>query len=149
MSRLTAWTIHCATLVLFATGIWLAWLTLFATEVDDFDPELFEMQPDWHPWLVAVHILVAPLLLFATGVVWMSHVRGRLLLGLPERRRTGLLLAGVLFPMVGCGYLLQVTDAETARTVLSWAHAGLGVAFGTVYGIHQLGPRATPPTPVS
>lgn len=145
MSRITAWTLHAAVVVMAATGIYLAWIVYFAADPAESELEMFAVQDPWQPWLVAVHVVAAPVLIFITGLIWFTHVWGRVKLGFEDRRTGGLVLAWSLAPLVGCGYLLQVVEAEATVLVLGWVHAAVGVVFAATYLVHvwRSGDRST------
>ncbi len=146
MSRTTAWTLHAAVVVMAATGFFLTWIVYFAADPSESELEMFAVQDPWQPWLVAVHVVAAPVLLFITGLIWFTHVWGRVKLGFEDRRTGGLVLAWSLAPMALCGYLLQVFESETARHVLGWIHAAVGIVFAATYLVHvwRSGDRSAP-----
>jgi MFS family permease len=89
-----------------------------------------EFGPEAHPWLPVaqhLHVLTAPLLLFALGMVVRGHLQIKLKKG-PEGRRTGLGAAFLIAPMVLSGYAVQVVTSPAWRTGFSWAH-GIGAGL--------------------
>ena len=80
-----------------------------------------------HPWQPALqhwHVLSAPTLVFAVGLIWRRHVWA----GLKTRGRafrSGLTLALTAFPMVVSGYLLQVSIDD------DWRRRWIGVHLVT------------------
>ena len=144
MKRGLAWTFHGATLALFATGAALTWWVYGPVEAAPPEEEFFAAQSPWQAPATAVHVVVAPLLLFLVGLIWRHHIAERWRNRGLERRRTGLVLV-ILFPlMCATGYLLQVAESETLRVALGWSHAISGIAFGLVYLAHQFGPKPQP-----
>ena len=146
MSRTTAWILHAAVTVMAMTGGWLIWIVYFAADPAETELEMLAVQSPWQPWLVVVHVVAAPVLVFFVGLIWFSHVWGRIKLGLEGRRAGGQVLAWVFVPLVLTGYLFQVVEAETGRRALGWAHAAAGVVFAVTYLVHvrRGGERASP-----
>ena len=136
MSRATAWTLHVAVMVMALTGLWLAWLVLFATPPVGSDAEVFAVASPQQPWLTALHIIAGPVLVFAVGFIWHQHVRPRLAYRGAQRRLSGIWLLVVFAPLVLGGYALQVAEDETVRAALSWTHAAAGALFAVCYAVH-------------
>jgi hypothetical protein len=91
----------------------------------------------WQPGLLSAHVLVAPLLLFGFGLITREHILGRY----RDRRarggrKTGIVTALVLVPMVGSGYLLQVVKSAEDRSRMGILHLAAGILFLAVYGFH-------------
>lgn len=90
---------------------------------------LMESADEWavvnHPWQPHVqhlHVVVAPLLVFAGGVLWKHHVMDRIRGNDSNGKVTGLALAVQFVPMVLSGYLIQVSTSESWRTTWIWVH---------------------------
>ena len=109
MSRLEALLLHLSTALVGGTGLVYAWMVYL---VRPTDPYAVVNHP-WQPHLQHLHVLVAPLLVFAAGLVWKRHIWAGVTAGTGESRRTGLTLALAFVPMVASGYLLQ-TAVEPA-----------------------------------
>src|SRR4029077_16288973 len=95
----------------------------------------------WQPDVQHLHVLVAPLLVFAAGLIWRRHVWGRWRSGARGRRRSGVAIALTLFPMVASGYFLQTAVDDRWRkawVVVHLASSGLWLAG---YLVHQLSLR--------
>lgn len=137
MSRLEAWLVHAAFLLVTATGLAYGWTCYFATPVD---ADALENHP-WQGELQHAHILVAPLLVFACGLVWTRHVWARWRSREPERRRTGALLALGLAPMVVSGYLVQTAIEDDWRQAWVVVHVASSVLWVAAYVVHQVSPR--------
>ena len=84
----------------------------------------------------------APLLVFASGLIFQRHILARVRSGFRPRRPTGLLLASLLVPMIASGYLLQTSSTETWRTVWIAVHLATSVLWIAGYAIHLLSPRS-------
>jgi hypothetical protein len=95
----------------------------------------------WQPWVLAAHVLAAPVAVFGLGLLWRSHALGRLQLGEREGRRSGLTILRVAPPLVVSGYLVQVLTGGPLRKATGWLHAALGVAFALAFVLHLIGSR--------
>lgn len=142
--------LHVSTVLVGGTGLAYAWTRYLAEPADPFAVA----NHPWQPHLQHAHIVAAPLLVFACGLVWRDHVWRRLRSGFRRKRRTGACLAIALAPMVVSGYLLQVATAELARTAWIGVHLVASCVWLPAYAVHQwLGSRtaaeaaAPPPAP--
>ncbi len=137
MSPLERWCLHLSALATILTGMLHGWLKYAHQRIGEFGPE-----PYWaQGWLLRAHVLVAPLLVFTLGVL----VRGHLLPALQARRlagrRTGLLLAAALAPMILSGYGVQVCVDPGWRSALAWIHGPFSILFLLAYLAHWTRPR--------
>ncbi len=90
------------------------------------------------PWLLKIHIISVPLLVFALGAFTVRHVWPHFMSGTPRGRRTGATTALVVIPMVLTGYAIQVVTHAPTLTILAWTHLGFGVLFSAGLVLHQL-----------
>lgn len=132
MTRAQAWTLHAAALLVGASGLVYAWMRYLCTPADEF---ALANHP-WEPALQHLHVLVAPLLVFATALVWSEHVWKRVRSGYPRRRPTGLVLFALFPPMVLSGGWVQVAGSELARALAVWTHAVSGCLWCAAYAVH-------------
>lgn len=136
MSGLEKWSLHLAALLTGGTGVLDGLLRWFGERAGEFGPEP-------HPWLGLaqhLHVLAAPLLLFALGMAVRGHLWARLNKG-TEGRRTGLGVAAFIAPMVLSGYGIQVVTSPAWRTGLGWAHGLSAGLFLLAYLGHLFVPR--------
>lgn len=139
MTPLERWSLHLAALATAGTGVMDGLLRWFGQRAGEFGPEP-------HPWLPAaqhLHVLTAPLLVFALGMMVRGHLQARLKKG-PEGRSTGLGAAFLIAPMVLSGYGVQVVTSPAWRTGLSWAHGISAGLFLLAYLGHLFLPHAQP-----
>lgn len=134
MSRLVAWSVHLSFLAAGITGCVYGYMRLVLEPADEFSILHHPDEPGWR----AAHIVLSPILLFACGLIWRTHVWARVISGFEERRWTGLALFALLLPMGLSGYLLQVSEAENLRTLWSWTHAITGAIWVLAYAGHLL-----------
>lgn len=138
MSRFEALSLHAATLLVGGTGLVYAWMRFLVTPADPFAV----VNHPWQPLVQHLHVLAAPALVFALGLVWRAHVVAGLRLGVGERRRSGVGLALSALPMVASGYLLQTTTAPEWRRIWLWVHLATGALWLAGYLVHQLTKKA-------
>ena len=114
MTRGEAWFTHASSFLVGGTGLAFGWMLYFAEPADDFAV----VNHPWQPACHSLHILFAPLLVFACGIFWRDHVWKRVKEGFPPRRRSGLVLFALFGVMVASGYFVQTAVGEGWR--LAW-----------------------------
>lgn len=134
MTRPVAWSLQISTLLVAGTGLVYAWMLYFCDPIDEWAVVNHPGQPQ----VQALHILVAPLLVFFCGLVWRSHVWLRICTEQKPRRKSGIILAAGLPPMVASGYLLQISVDESWRSFWVWIHVGVSILWLAIYGLHML-----------
>lgn len=134
MTRGQARFLHVASVLVGATGVALFVLKDLVVVEGDFGPESHFLEDD----VQAAHILTAPALVFAAALVWQDHVWARFRGGFRVRRRTGILLGSLLFPMIISGYLLQISYEEPWRELWHLIHLITSFVWLLGYGVHQL-----------
>jgi len=85
----------------------------------------------WQPYFLKAHVLVSPLLLFALGTIAVHHVWEHWVTGVRVSRRSAVLTALAVVPMVVTGYLIQVLTAQGWVRSMAIAH----IVFGGLYGV--------------
>ena len=95
----------------------------------------------WQQPMLKVHVLAAPLLIFALGLVFSSHALKRLKGGEDPGRTSGVGLLALAAPLVLTGPLIQILTGDAARQWSGWIHAGLGVVYVAAYAAHLLKKR--------
>jgi cobalamin biosynthesis protein CobD/CbiB len=128
--RWAVWSTSGATLV---TGLIYLWMKyLLASE----DPLAVVNHP-LQPYVLKLHILVAPLLVFAIGMVALRHVWRHLKGNTRSGRRSGLITLVVLGPMIMSGYLIQAITHQGWLEAMAIAHIATGIVFGLGLLAHQ------------
>lgn len=125
---------HTATALVGLSGVVYGWMRFMLPEPED--PFTLVRHP-LQPWALDLHVLAAPLYMLAVGIILREHILARL--ADPRRRRgrrSGVLAALLLFPMIASGYLLQTATIEWWRMVLLVTHLTSGVLFLGTYLIH-------------
>ena len=136
MSRGEAWFLHLSTLLVGGTGLVYAWMVYL---VHPSDPYAVVNHP-WQPQVQHLHILAAPLLVFAAGLIWRRHVWAGWKKGGRDRLKSGVSLGLTLAPMVISGYLLQTAVEESWRRAWVVVHLVASGLWLAVYLVHQLWP---------
>jgi hypothetical protein len=137
MTRLEAWLLHVATLLVGGGGLVYAWMRFFVRPADPFAV----VNHPWQPEVQHLHVLAAPLLVFAIGLIWKAHVWPGVRLRIAARRKSGLALFATAAPMIASGYLLQTaTDPSWRQAWLVIHLVASGLWLGG-YLAHQLSSR--------
>lgn len=116
------------------TGTVYAWMRHLVRPVDEFAVVNHPLQP----LVQHLHVLLAPLLVFAVGLVWSGHVvaRWREGRGGPMARVSGITAAAGFWLMVLSGYGAQVATGVAMRGFLGWLHLGAGLAWSAAVLAH-------------
>lgn len=136
MSRFDSWMTHLANLLVGGTGLVYVWMLYFVHPADEFAV----VNHPWQPHVQHLHILVAPFLVFAVGLVWHRHIWSHWRKGVRKGKRSGLSMVLTLVPMVVSGYLIQTAVDDDWRKIWVNVHliaSGLWIA---VYLAHQVRP---------
>ena len=134
MTRGERWTMQIATLLVAGTGSVYAVMRYLMRPVDEWAV----VNHPWQPLVQHLHVLTAPLLVFACGLIWHRHVVGRWRGGQPQGRRSGPGLLATLVPMVASGYLLQTTITASWRQVWVVVHVATSLAWIAFFVAHQV-----------
>lgn len=118
-----------------ATGLVFWVMKTFMRPPDEFSV----LGHPWQPYALAGHLLVAPVLVFALGLIARDHIlEGIRSRGAIAGWRTGLGLLGLSAPMILSGYLLQVVTAVETRRVVALVHLLSGALFAAFFLAHAL-----------
>ena len=135
MSRWEGRFLSAANLLVGGTGLIYAIMRYFMKPADEWAV----INHPWQPQLQHLHVLSAPLLVFACGLIWHQHVVENM--RRDERRGTstgpGLLLTFV--PMALSGYLIQTTTGATWRQIWVVAHLVSSAAWLLAFVGHLVG----------
>jgi len=133
MSRAQLLLLHLANLAVCATGLVYAWMRYLLQPTDEWAV----VNHPWQPHLQHMHVLVAPLLVFAVGAIWSAHVLGKLKNG-RKNRAAGIGLTALFLPMAASGYLIQVAVEPGWRQVWIAVHVGSSLLWLTMIVAHQV-----------
>jgi len=133
VTRGQAFFVHLANLAVSGTGLVYAWMRYLAEPADEWAV----VNHPWQPHLQHLHVLFAPLLVFAMGVIWSAHVVGKLRNG-PTNRAAGVGLTAIFLPMAASGYLLQISVDPGWRRTWMWVHVVASSLWVVAFGFHQV-----------
>lgn len=137
MTRVQAWLLHLANLLVGGTGAAYAGMLYLLRPADEFAV----VNHPWQPHAQHLHVLFAPLLVFAVGFIWQSHALARKRKGTQPRRKSGLELLYTFFPMAFSGYLLQIAVDDAWRQAWVVVHVAVSVLWLLGYLVHQFSKR--------
>jgi hypothetical protein len=93
------------------------------------------------PWVLKAHVLAAPLMVFAIGLVAAEHIWRQYKLRIAAGRRSGVLSMWMIAPLIATGYAIQVVTHTGWLEALAWAHLATGVAYLVGLALHHPIPR--------
>ena len=134
MRRFERWSLHLGALLTGLSGLVYGWMRYFGKVQGEFGIEPHPLQA----LVQHLHVLAAPLLLFALGMMVRGHLYTKLRTGAPEGRRTGMGLGFLILPMVASGYLVQVATSPAWRLTFAWVHGLASLLFLISYAGHGL-----------
>jgi hypothetical protein len=126
---------NLANLLVGGTGLIYAFMRYFMKPASEWAV----VNHPWQPLLQHLHVLSAPLLVFACGLIWKQHVVGNL-----QREERGGATSGpglllTFAPMALSGYLIQTTTGETWRQVWIVTHLVSSGAWILAFAGHLAG----------
>ncbi len=133
MNRTELLFVHVANGLVAATGLVYAAMRYFMTPVDEFSV----VNHPWQPHVQHLHVLSAPLLVFAVGLIWSRHVLLRLRNG-DNGRVSGLGLLVGFVPMALSGYLVQVAVQPSWRAMWIVVHVASSMLWLVAFTLHQV-----------
>ncbi len=95
----------------------------------------------YHPWFSSaqhLHILTAPLLVFAIGHLYHHHGISSLKAGTEEGRRSGIALLILAFPMIFSGYFLQLAGSDNWRIIWIGVHVATSLVWLAGFAAHLI-----------
>jgi hypothetical protein len=138
MSRFEKWNVWIASVLVTATGLGLLWTKYLMRAQDPWSVINHPLQP----WFLKAHIITAPLLVFAIGLIATRHIWPHFRAGIRRGRTSGILAAFFALPMILTGYLIQVVTHAAWLRALAMSHIALGLVFAVGLTVHQVVARA-------
>jgi hypothetical protein len=125
-------------------GVWLSgglWLVLhhWLIKRGEFGPEVNPLEP----WCLKAHGAFAFATVWFFGLLWRVHVTK--VWPLSWRRCSGGVMAGSLAWLTLSGYLLYYVGEDTARSIVSILHWGIGLVVPIFFFSHRFGLRKRVP----
>ena len=133
MSRTEIVVLHLANALVVATGVIYAVMRYFLETAEEWAV----VNHPWQPHVQHFHVLVAPALIFAVGLIWSAHVMSKLRNG-RKGRMTGLGLLVGFVPMAMSGYAIQVVVDEGWRTAWIVVHLVASGVWIAAFVLHLL-----------
>lgn len=137
MSSFERYMHHTANILVGGTGLVYAIMRYFLEPADPFAV----VNHPWQPHLQHLHILFAPLLVFAIAYSWQSHVAPRWDKKKMPRFWSGLVLLSSVVPMIVSGSLIQTAVSQEWRKVWVVVHLVASALWLFGYVGHQFGNR--------
>ncbi len=125
MTRFERWAVWTTSAATTVTGLAYLWLKYGLEPAGPWAVVSHPLQP----WALKAHILVAPFLVFAVGMIVTRHIWRHIRTGVREGHRSGLAAFLSLAPMVVTGYLIQTVTHETWLRWLVVAHVVSSLVF--------------------
>lgn len=133
MNRGERWLIHFSNLLVGGTGLVYAVMKYLMEPASPFSVINHPLQP----LVLTLHLVAAPLLVLAVGILWKGHISERLRHGQPAGRASGISLALTFLPMVLSGYLLQTASAPFWRQAWLAVHLTTSGIWLLMFSAHQ------------
>ena len=135
MTRFERITVNSSTAIVGFSGVVYGVMKYLMTSSDPFSVVNHPLQP----WMLDLHVLGGPLMIFAVGLVTREHIFGQLRKRSNGRGRTsGMIALSCLLPMIATGYLIQVFTDETARFTCVVLHLSTGAVYLGVFFAHTV-----------
>lgn len=126
------WALNLSSLIVAATGFAFGWMKYFVRNDDPFAV----INHPWQPAMLGAHLLVAPILILAFGIVLSSHVIKKLRATKIPNRKSGFVALGTFAVMTISGYGLQVATGDLWLKAMLTLHLTSGVLFAVTYAAH-------------
>jgi hypothetical protein len=128
------WLLWASAAVTTGTGLVYLWMKYLLTGSDPYTVVNHPLQP----LVLKLHILAAPVLVFALGVFTVRHIWPQVVSRRPVARRSGLTTMLVAGPMVLTGYLVQALTNEGWLRAVAWGHIATGLLFALGVVLHRI-----------
>ncbi len=124
-------------LYIIGIGVWLSgglWLVFHYSFVErgEFGPKIHPLEP----WWLKLHGAFAFASIWIFGLLWGAHI-SRASPG-SRRRWSGGALTAVFAWLIVSAYLLYYVGDDTARSIISALHWGIGLASPACFGFHRI-----------
>jgi hypothetical protein len=134
VSPFERWSILITAALVTVTGLVYAWMKYLFAPVEPWSVINHPLQP----LVLKLHILTAPLLVFALGLIAVRHVWTHIRERVRTGRRSGWSLALTATAMIVTGYLIQAVTHERWLFWLAMAHLATGTGFAGTVLLHQV-----------
>jgi hypothetical protein len=134
MKRWELFLLHASAIAIAISGVVYGFMKYVMTGSDPDSP----LGHPWQPGVLKAHVLAAPFLVFAFGLVARGHALPKWKSGETTGKRSGISLLGLIAPLVLSGYAVQVFTGDSLRKEMGWIHAALGAVYILAYAAHLL-----------
>lgn len=134
MNRFEKWTLWISFALTAITGVGLLWTKYFMHTDDPWAVINHPLQP----WLLKAHIVAAPALVFALGLIGSKHIWKHFKARVAVGRRTGIVTVLMAGLMIVTGYFIQIVTQVVSLKVLAISHIALGFVFLVGFVAHQV-----------
>ncbi len=134
MTRFEKRLLWVSTAVVALSGFVYLWMKYVLTPAQPWDAVNHPLQP----LVLKLHILTAPVMVFAIGMITTRHIWAHYRENVVRGRRSGLTAALVILPMIVTGYLIQAVTHTGWLAAIAYAHIGFSVVFTVGLGLHGL-----------
>jgi hypothetical protein len=129
------WLVWTTSFLTGVTGLVYWWMKDFLQPMDEFAVINHPLQP----WVLKAHIVVAPLMVFAVGVIAADHIWKQYKRAVSSGRGSGIVTMWVLGPLIMSGYLIQVITHVGWLEAMGWAHLVTGAVYlGGLFVHHRM-----------
>ncbi len=132
MTRTEMLVVHLANALVAGTGLAYGAMRYLMEPADEWAV----VSHPWQPHVQHLHVVVAPLMVFAVGLIWGRHVTMRLRDG-GRGRTSGVGLLVSFAPMAVSGSLIQIAVDPGWRTAWVVLHVAGSLLWITALAIHQ------------
>lgn len=132
--KVTVWT---STVAVTVTGTVYAGMKYLLQPADPYAIVNHPLQP----LVLKLHIVTAPFLVFAIGLITLRHIWPHFQSGWKRARRSGMASALLTVPMIATGYAIQTLTSESWLRVFGYVHLALGILFGIGAASHLFASR--------
>lgn len=137
MTRFERWTVWVGIAAVVGSGVAYGILRYLLASTDAWGVTSHPLEPV----ALRLHVLSAPLLVFALGLIALRHILDHLRQGVRQGRRSGLASVASVTPMIGSGYALQVVTDERWLVALAWVHGVTSTVFAVGAVAHVVAMR--------
>lgn len=138
MKRWELFLLHSSALAIAISGVVYGFMKYAMTGSDPDSP----LGHPWQPGVMKAHVLAAPFLVFAFGLVARGHALPKWKSGETTGKKSGISLLWLVAPLALSGYAVQVFTGDSLRKGTGWGHTAAGVLFAAAYAVHLLKKRS-------
>lgn len=141
MTPFARWLIWTSSVATGTTGVVYWWMKNLMEPLNEWAVINHPLQP----WVLKAHIVSAPVLVFAVGLIATNHIWKHFQNAVRLGRRSGVTTMWVVGPMIISGYLIQAVTHPSGLAVVVWLHVLTGLIYLTAFGLHQVAARRARP----